>query len=79
MADLSSVSFKFSQDGNTCGTTEECEELIVEIESSLFINKEEGAFIVLKTNTGWSIDSPEELTELLNRCMDTAIKSSGEM
>ena len=59
--------FSFSQEGNTLGTTSEYEELEVSIESQLFMNKED-YFFVLRTNTGWSIDSTEEISEIINKC-----------
>lgn len=64
---LERCSFTFSQDGNCNGTTDEYEELIIECESSLGIDNDEGCFYVLKTTTGWSIDSIDELQQLFNR------------
>ena len=60
------ASFTFVQDGNTMGTTEKFETLTVELETQL---PGEDPFIVLKT-TGWSIDDMEDLTELVNKCLD---------
>jgi hypothetical protein len=41
--------------------------LTIECESSLGIDNDEGCFYVLKTDTGWSIDSVNELQELFDR------------
>ena len=70
---LDRCSFTFSQEGNCRGTTDEYEELIIECESSLGIDNDEGCFYVLRTNTGWSIDSVDELQKLFNR-IQKAIK-----
>jgi len=63
---LSSATFTFSQEGNTSGTTEEYEELIIEADSSLGIDADGDAFYVFKTE-GWSIDEVDELKELTDR------------
>lgn len=65
---LSKVKFEFLQDGNTCGTTSETEELTIELESSSIIDGPDDCFIVLRTTTGWSIDNIEELSELIEKC-----------
>ena len=61
---LSEAKFVFTQPGNSSGTTEEYEELIVEVEGEGDISK--GNFLVLRTPTGWSINNPEELLDTLN-------------
>jgi hypothetical protein len=63
---LEKCSFSFMQDGNTNGSTDECEELTIECESSLGIDNDEGCFYVLKTN-GWSIDNVSDIQELFDR------------
>ena len=63
---LEKCSFSFIQDGNTNGSTHECEELTIECESSLGIDNDEGCFYVLKTN-GWSIDNVSDIQELFDR------------
>jgi len=65
---LSKATFIFVQDGNTCGTTEETEELIIELESPSLISGPDDCFVVLRTPTGWSIDSLDELSELIEKC-----------
>lgn len=65
---LSRATFRFLQDGNTCGTTDETEELTIEVESSSLISGPDDCFFVLKTPTGWSVDNIDELTELIDRC-----------
>lgn len=62
---LAEAKFVFTQPGNTSGTTEEYEELIVEVEGEGDISK--GNFLVLRSHTGWSINGPEELTNILKR------------
>jgi hypothetical protein len=64
---LQKCSFTFVQEGNCNQTTDEYEELIIECESSLGIDNDEGCFFVLKTNTGWSIDDVNDLRELITR------------
>lgn len=59
-------SFKFSQEGNCNESTSEYEELIVDYESSLGLDTDEGGYFVLKTE-GWSIDGVQDLEELFNR------------
>ena len=64
---LDCCSFTFTQEGNCRGTTDEYEELIIQCESSLGIDNDEGCYYVLKTSTGWSIDNIEELQKLFDR------------
>lgn len=66
-AKLDRCSFTFTQEGNGNGTTEEYEELIIECEASLGIDNDDGCFYVLKTTTGWSMDSVDELQKLFDR------------
>lgn len=65
---LSKATFVFVQDGNTCGTTDETEELIIDLNSPSLISGPDDCFVVLRTPTGWSIDSIDELSELIDRC-----------
>jgi len=67
---LDSAKFVYTQEGNTHGTTEEYEELTVEIQGVLGDVENEGGFLVLRTSTGWSINDPSELVELLLRTQD---------
>ena len=64
---LNRASFDFSQEGNCNGTTDEVELLTIECDSSLGIDNDEGCFYVLKTETGWSIDSVQDLQDLFDR------------
>lgn len=64
---LEKMSFTFSQEGNCVGTTDTTEELTIECDSSLGIDRDKGCFFVLKTQTGWSIDNEEDLKELFDR------------
>lgn len=62
---LESASFKFSQDAN-CIDDNEYEFLEIRMESSLGIDRDKGAFFVLKTD-GWSIDGVEDLQAIFDR------------
>ena len=64
---LVNCSFTFSQEGNCNGTTDEFEELVIECESSLGIDNDEGCYYVLKTSTGWSIDNINDLQTMFDR------------
>lgn len=60
--ELGKVSFHFTQEGNTEGTTSDIEEITIDYE----VVADEGGFFILRTE-GWSVDSVEELEELFNR------------
>ena len=60
--ELNKASFHFTQEGNTEGTTSSIEEITIDYE----VIADEGGFFVLRTE-GWSVDSVEELSELLDR------------
>lgn len=60
--ELNKASFHFTQEGNTEGTTSDIEEITIDYE----VIADEGGFFVLRTE-GWSVDSVEELSELLDR------------
>lgn len=62
--EIEKVSVDFTQEGNTLGTTSEYETINISLEFQA--EEKDGAFIVLKTN-GWSIDSTEELEDIINR------------
>jgi hypothetical protein len=64
---LENCSFTFVQEGNYNGTTSEYEELTIQCESSLGIDNDGGCYYVLKTETGWSIDSIGNLQDLFDR------------
>ena len=66
---LNKITYVFTQEGNTDGTTEDVEELIVEVEGVFDIVKD-GGYFVLRTSTGWSIDDPNDL----NYIFDTVMK-----
>lgn len=65
---LHTAKFSFSQEGNTNGTTADYEELEIEIDAAGTINGPEDCFIVIRTTTGWSMDSIDELQELIDKC-----------
>lgn len=68
---LNKITYVFTQEGNTDGTTEDVEELIVEVEGVFDIVKD-GGYFVLRTSTGWSIDDPNDL----NYIFDTVMKNN---
>lgn len=63
---LDKAIFHYVQDGNTLGTTGGVEELSISLETQL---PGEKPFIVLRSHTGWSVDSTAELSVLINRCI----------
>jgi len=73
--DISRVSFEFTQDPNTLGTTDASgygsEDLTVECEYQL---PGEEPFFVIRTTSGWSFDEPETLLALLNSVKDAENK-----
>ena len=62
---LESASFTFSQEAN-CISKDEFEEITIEAESSLGIDRDGGCFFVLKTEA-WSVDGVEDLEKLFDR------------
>lgn len=58
------VSVEFSQDGNTLGTTDENEELKIDLEFQL--GEAGGPFYVLTSKTGWSINDTDEIQKLMD-------------
>ena len=64
---LSSVGFEFCQDGNTLVTTAPDEVISVKCEYQLLVD---GPFFTVKTETGWSVDEPKELADLLKTCRE---------
>jgi hypothetical protein len=72
---ISKVSFEFTQDPNTLGTTDASgcgsEYLTVECEYQL---PGEEPFFVIRTTSGWSFDEPEALLALLNSVKDAEKK-----
>ena len=64
---LDRCTFEFTQEGNCNGSTREYEDLTIICESSCGIDNDEGCYYVLKSESGWSIDSVDELQELINR------------
>ena len=63
---LDNASFSFSQEGNCNGTTSEYEDITIDFESSLGVDRDNDGYFVLRTE-GWSIDGVEDLEELFNR------------
>ena len=71
--DLEKVAFTFNQEGNTLGTTEEYEQLTIEIETQtgdilkIEENGELSGFFVFRTK-GWSMDNVNEFEEIIRTC-----------
>lgn len=66
-ATLEMMGFRFTQEANCMdGTSDDVEELIVEAKSSLGIDRDGGAFYVLKTEQ-WAFDDVNELATMLRR------------
>jgi hypothetical protein len=65
---LSRATFEFYQEPNCLKSRDETETLIIECESSLGIDNDEGCFFVLKTES-WSLENVEELQSLFTRCV----------
>jgi hypothetical protein len=63
---LDRIVYSFSQEGNTLGTTDEVEELTITVETPLGDIRKDGGFLVIQSSTGWSIDEPHELLDILN-------------
>lgn len=72
---LSKVTFEFSQEGNTDGTTglpdtDGWEVITIEMQCGLGSLRDEPGYLVLRTQTGWSINEPSDLTDLLKYVKD---------
>jgi len=63
---LERATFEFSQEANCLSHRDASESLIIECESSLGIDRDEGCFYVLKTES-WSIDNEQDLKRLFER------------
>lgn len=68
---LDKVTYEFSQEGNTDGTTrtdgyDDLEVITIEIQSICNSLVKEPVYLVLRTPTGWSFNSVEELDEIFN-------------
>jgi hypothetical protein len=61
--ELYKANFEFTQQGNSNGTTQKYESLLIDCESS----GTDEFFFVLKSDSGWSIDNVKELQELFLR------------
>jgi len=72
MSELISARFVYEQEGNTDGTTGECEQLIVEVEGIVL---GEGGYYVIRTE-GWSLDDSSEIAGIIER-VRRAVKEVG--
>jgi hypothetical protein len=73
---LMRVQAVFSQDGNTMGTTEDYEDLTItmEYQTPPAPGNETEGFFTLETESGWSIDNPEEIVKLIESVKQAAIQ-----
>jgi hypothetical protein len=62
--EIFNISINFSQRGNTMGTTDGYEDLNLKLEFPA--GEKDGAFYVLKTESGWSIDDKEDIQKLID-------------
>ena len=69
--ELSRVTARFVQDGNTMGTTEDVESLEIALEYQL--SEDDGPFFVIRTE-GWSIDEPSDIAKLIRRVLQICNK-----
>ena len=60
---LCDLQITFTQKGNTSGTTEPVETMVVSM-----LDVGDGPFCVLKSPAGWSIDDVGEIVDVLDRC-----------
>lgn len=64
---LESATFLFSQEANCVdGKRDEIEDLEIRMESSLGIDRDGGAFYILKTDQ-WAVEGVEDLQKLFDR------------
>ena len=63
---LERATFEFSQEANCLSDRDASESLTIECESSLGIDRDEGCFYVLKTES-WSIENEQDLAKLFER------------
>jgi hypothetical protein len=73
---MTHLEVRFSQEGNTLGTTEEYEDLTISMEYQILPEpgSEGEGFFTLKTKTGWSIDSADEIAKLVESVRSAAIE-----
>lgn len=71
---IDKVDFKISQEGNTLGTTSEFETMEVSFQTQIDSLEDSPGFIVLKSDTGWSFDSTEELVKLIEKLANLQLK-----
>ena len=71
---IDQVDFKLSQEGNTLGTTSEIETMEISFQTQIDSLENEPGFIVLKSETGWSFDSVEEIEKLVEKLANMKLK-----
>lgn len=63
--DLGKIIYEFTQEGNTDGTTDEFEELSIEVQGCATSIEQGGGYHVIRTKTGWSYDDPQDFMDIL--------------
>lgn len=63
---LDKIIYEFSQEGNTDGTTEDWEEMTIEVQGCHKCITEGDGYLVLRTKTGWSVNSTADFEEMLS-------------
>ena len=63
---LERATFEFSQEANCLSDNDDFEQLTIECESSLGIDRDNDCFYVLKTKK-WSIDNEQDLKKIFDR------------
>ena len=69
---LESAQFIFTQDPNCLKKSDQHEEIIVKVQASLGLDRDDGPFYEIVTE-GWSFDNMEELKEIIDR-VNTILK-----
>lgn len=78
--EVTKVEFQFLQPGNTLGTTDDYEEIVVRAEyQTSSPGKGEECFLTISTETGWSLENPEEMSKVLKSVVDAAARVSKEI
>jgi hypothetical protein len=76
---LDSITYNFIQEGNTNGSTvssTEDEKLSITVESVDESIEKGGGFLIIRTETGWSVNDSKEFYELL-KLVESGVSSSG--
>jgi len=70
---LEKVIVEFSQEGNTHGTTEEYEDLTVDINRVAGADKPDDYYYVFRSKSGWSVNDARDMIRITN-AIDEAVR-----